>query len=51
MLVRVHPGVSTDDARAATAWDLKIAPDLDETKPPTATELEALRALGTKGRE
>jgi glutaconate CoA-transferase subunit B len=51
MLVRVHPGVSTDDACAATGWDLKIAPDLDETKPPTDTELEALRALGTKGRE
>src|SRR5947208_3981977 len=35
-LVRVHPGVSVDDARAATGWKLAGAPDLDETEPPTA---------------
>jgi glutaconate CoA-transferase subunit B len=50
-LVRVHPGSTVDDARAATGWDLKVAPDLQETEPPTPAELTALRALGTKGRE
>jgi glutaconate CoA-transferase subunit B len=48
-LVRVHPGVSADDARAATGWPLRIAGDLRETEPPTTAELTALRALETKG--
>jgi glutaconate CoA-transferase subunit B len=48
-LVKVHPGVSADDARAATAWPLRVADDLAETAPPTERELEALRALQTKG--
>jgi glutaconate CoA-transferase, subunit B len=47
--VRVHPGVDVDEARAATAWDLRVAGDLGETEPPTSAELEALRALKTKG--
>jgi glutaconate CoA-transferase subunit B len=50
-LVRVHPGVSVDEARAATGWALKVAPDVRETEPPSAVELDALRALETKGRE
>ena len=50
-LVRVHPGVSVDDAREATGWELRVAPDLDETEPPSRDELAALRALETKGRE
>ncbi len=50
MLVRVHPGVSVDEARAATGWYLKVAPDVRETDPPSAVELNALRALETKGR-
>ena len=49
-LVRVHPGVSVDEARAATGWYLKVAPDVRETDPPSAVELNALRALETKGR-
>jgi glutaconate CoA-transferase subunit B len=48
-LVKVHPGVSAEDARAATGWDLRVAPSLVETSPPTDGELEALRALQTKG--
>jgi glutaconate CoA-transferase subunit B len=50
-LVRVHPGVEVDRVREATGWDLAIAGDLEETEPPTADELAALRALETKGRE
>jgi glutaconate CoA-transferase subunit B len=48
-LVTVHPGVTADDARAATGWELRVADDLSETEPPSELELEALRALQTKG--
>jgi glutaconate CoA-transferase subunit B len=48
-LTRVHPGVEPDEARSATGWDLRIADDLRETEPPSHGELEALRALRTKG--
>ncbi len=48
-LTRVHPGVDADDACAATGWELRVADDLRETEPPTDAELDALRALRTKG--
>jgi glutaconate CoA-transferase subunit B len=48
-LTHVHPGVTVDDARAATGWDLNVADDVRETAPPTDDELRALRALRTKG--
>jgi glutaconate CoA-transferase subunit B len=44
-LVAVHPGVSVERVRAATGWDLRIAPTLTATPPPTAGELGALREL------
>ncbi len=50
-LVRVHHGVSADDARAATGWPLRVAADLAVTEPPTAAELSVLRALKTRGDE
>ena len=48
-LVAVHPGVSADDARAATGWELRVADDLGETEPPREHELGALRGLRQKG--
>ncbi len=51
VLTHVHPGVSVDEARAATGWPLLVADDLRETAPPTIDELEALRALKTAGEE
>jgi glutaconate CoA-transferase subunit B len=48
-LVAVHPGVSADDARAATGWELGVADDLQETRAPRASELAALRGLKRKG--
>ncbi|HEY7691767.1 MAG TPA: CoA-transferase [Gaiellaceae bacterium] len=48
-LVAVHPGVEVGDVLAATGWDLLVADDLGETEPPTDAELDALRALRTKG--
>jgi glutaconate CoA-transferase, subunit B len=44
-LTHVHPGVTADDARAATGWELAIADDLRETAPATGDELAALREL------
>ena len=47
-LVSVHPGVTAEEARAATAWPLRDAAELRETPPPTEAELRALRSLATK---
>jgi glutaconate CoA-transferase subunit B len=48
-LTRVHPGVDPDQAREETGWQLRVAPSLAETEPPSTGELEALRSLRTKG--
>ena len=45
VLTRVHPGVSVEDAREATGWDLRVADDLEETDPPSDEELRVLRDL------
>jgi glutaconate CoA-transferase, subunit B len=45
VLVRVHPGVTVERARAATGWNLRVADDLATTDPPTGSELSALRRL------
>ncbi|MFE2998735.1 CoA-transferase subunit beta [Nocardia sp. NPDC059246] len=44
-LTALHPGVTVDQVRAATGWDLQVAADLAATEAPTGTELTALRAL------
>jgi glutaconate CoA-transferase, subunit B len=44
-LCALHPGVTLEQARAATAWDLKVADELETTDPPTADELALLREL------
>lgn len=43
VLASVHPGVTVDDARAATGWDLRVAPDVEQTPPPAAAELSLIR--------
>jgi glutaconate CoA-transferase, subunit B len=48
-LTHVHPGVTVDETRAATGWDLRVADDIAETKPATDDELRALHSLKTKG--
>src|SRR4051812_3096877 len=45
VLTHLHPGVSADQAREATGWDLQLAQDLQTTEPPTDAELQALREL------
>jgi glutaconate CoA-transferase, subunit B len=44
-LTHLHPGVEVEQARDATGWELAVADELDTTDPPTAEELDALRAL------
>ncbi len=45
VLVQVHPGVTQQQVRAATGWDLQVADELLMTEPPTEDELRALREL------
>lgn len=42
-LTSVHAGVTVDEVRAATGWDLKVSPDLTVTEAPTADEIHLLR--------
>ena len=44
-LTELHPDMRVEDAKEATGWDLRVAPDLRLGQPPTGDELEALRAL------
>lgn len=44
-LVAVHPGVTVEDVRKATGWELKVAPNVETSPAPTAAELAALRDL------
>ena len=38
-----HPGVSVEEVRQNTGWDLKVSPTIRQTEPPTAEELRLLR--------
>ncbi|NPV71176.1 MAG: glutaconate CoA-transferase [Firmicutes bacterium] len=44
-LASVHPGVTVDDVRKEVSWDLKVAKDLETTKPPTVEMLEITRTI------
>ena len=44
-LTSVHPGVSIQQIVDATGWPLKVAPEIETTARPTATELGVLRNL------
>jgi glutaconate CoA-transferase subunit B len=44
-LTHLHTGITAEQAREATGWDLKIAADLKTTEPPTQHELDKLREL------
>jgi glutaconate CoA-transferase subunit B len=45
VLTAVHPGVCAEQVRNATGWELRVAPNLEITPQPTASELTALRDL------
>ena len=42
-IASVHPGHTLDEIRQNTGWDVKPAPDMSETTPPSAVEIAALR--------
>jgi glutaconate CoA-transferase subunit B len=42
-LASIHPGVSVEQVREATGWDLRVAEDLERTPPPTEEELRLIR--------
>jgi glutaconate CoA-transferase, subunit B len=44
-LTGLYPGVSVEDVRAKTGWDLAVSASLESLDPPTAAELSALRKL------
>ncbi|HEX6541653.1 MAG TPA: CoA-transferase [Ktedonobacterales bacterium] len=44
-----HPGSSAEEVRANTGWDLRVAPDVHETTPPTADELRIIRECDPQG--
>jgi glutaconate CoA-transferase subunit B len=44
-----HPFTTADDVRANTGWDLRMAPDAQETPPPTADELRIIREFDPQG--
>ncbi|CAB4727505.1 unannotated protein [freshwater metagenome] len=49
-LISTHPGVTVDDVRAATGFDLEVAADVTETRLPTLEELIIIReVLDPKG--
>ena len=45
VLTALHPGVTVEEARAATGWPLRVASELAVTAPPTDDELAVLRDL------
>jgi glutaconate CoA-transferase subunit B len=44
-LTALHPGITVEQVKASTGWDLKVAPSLASTAAPTKAELETLRDL------
>ena len=44
-LTALHPGVSVEQAREATGWELRVADAVATTEPPTGEELRALEEL------
>ena len=49
VLTSVHEGVSVEEVRAQTGWELPVSADLGVTAPPTEAELAALRSMTTVG--
>jgi len=54
-LASVHPGVTVDDVRAATGFDLVVPDEVPDTRMPTPEELDLLRTVldpkGARDRE
>ncbi len=49
ILQSVHPGVAIENLIENTGWDLRLASEIDETKPPTRNELKIIRSSDPQG--
>lgn len=49
VLSSYHPGQSVEAVRQQTGWDLRVAPDVRETPPPTEKELSIIRRYDPQG--
>jgi glutaconate CoA-transferase subunit B len=47
VLTAVHQGVTVEEVRAQTGWELQVSADLTITRPPTEAELTTLRSMAT----
>lgn len=48
VVTSLHSGVTADQVREHTGWEVRFAPEVEETPGPTAAELEALRDLNER---
>jgi len=44
-LYSVHPKVTVEEVRNEVSWDLKVAPEVKTTEPPTVEEVRLIRML------
>ena len=49
VLDSVHPGVTVEEILENTGWHLRLAPNIQETKPPTKPELRIIRKYDPRG--
>ncbi len=49
VLASYHPGASVDEIRAQTGWELRVAPDVRPTEPPSAEVLRIIRDYDSAG--
>lgn len=50
IVTSIHPGVTREQIAANTGWDIRYAPDVTTTPPPTREELTVLRDLQERTR-
>ncbi len=48
-LEALHPHVTVDEVRNEISWDIKVAPKLKRTEPPTVQQVEIIRAIDPSG--
>lgn len=48
-LLSIHPGVTTDQIRECSSFDILLAPQLTVTEPPTEREIELLKEIDPLG--
>jgi glutaconate CoA-transferase subunit B len=49
VLASLHPGVREEDVRRSIGWDIRAAPQIVTTPPPTAAELEMVARFDPQG--